>query len=128
MLEFQKKNEMRESDDFLEESDNESFTSAQEAEIANSIESNISDNLGTNHNLILSIILSLNTCYHVKLHNEETRRKYRQDIAAIFNNEIIDEERISQQINLCYEAFLEEIQLPNAIARNQVHKFLYSLI
>lgn len=126
MLKFQKNVDIKESKDFEQLAfADELFFSADESDNNSNTqeETNTLENFGTNHNLVLSVILALNTCYHVKLHNEETRQKYRQDIAAVFNNNLITEEVISEQINLCYEAFLEEIQLPNAIARNQERLF-----
>ena len=71
-------------------------------------------------NVIKSIILALNTSYHVGLKNEKTRKEYRNCISRSFNNRKIDENYISEVINECYEIFLDEICLPPAIARNQV--------
>ena len=71
-------------------------------------------------NLIRAIILSLNTCYHVGLQSEESRLEYRHSICEYFNNTSVTERFIANEINLCYEVFLDEIHLPNAIARNQV--------
>ena len=71
-------------------------------------------------NFTRAIILALNTCYHVGLQNEESRLKFRNSIAPIFKSQSIDANFISDEINLCYEVFLDEIQLPDAIARNQV--------
>lgn len=71
-------------------------------------------------NFIRAIILALNTCYHVGLQNEVSRERFRANIAPIFMSPSIDSNFISDEINLCYEVFLDEIQLPDAIARNQV--------
>lgn len=71
-------------------------------------------------NLINSIILALNTSYHVGLQNEETRLAYRTEISKSFENAEIDENYLTEVINNCYEIFLDEISLPAAIARNQV--------
>lgn len=67
-----------------------------------------------------AILLALNTCYHVGLQNEASRERYRTNIAPIFRNPSIDSDYINDEINICYEVFLDEIQLPDAIARNQV--------
>ena len=58
-----------------------------------------------NLNLITSIILALNTCYHVGLQSDVTRKEYRDKVCEIF---IIDNSRIRadyllEEINCCYE-------------------------
>jgi hypothetical protein len=67
-----------------------------------------------------ALILSLNTCYHVGLQSESMRNKYLDGIAALFKSRRITRNFMDREINACYEVFLDEIQLPNAIARNQV--------
>lgn len=80
--------------------------------------------IGSNENLLTSIILALNACYHVGLQTEESRTEYRQEISkslrTIFSQ--VDENYIAAEINFCYEVFLDEIHLPDAIARNQALK------
>ena len=73
-------------------------------------------------NLINSIILALNTTYHVGLQNEKTKLEYRVCIAQQFGIHEIDEKYITEVINSCYEVFLNEIKLPSAIAKNQALK------
>jgi len=75
----------------------------------------------------LTIILALNTTYHVGLQNEQTRLAYRNCISKSFENTEINETYITEVINNCYEIFLDEISLPAAIARNQV-KFHFDLL
>lgn len=78
--------------------------------------------------IIKSIIMALNTCYHVGLQSEDTRRLYRREIADCFRAfkavDLIqfDEAMIKEQVNSCYEVFLNEIKLPDAIAKNQALK------
>ena len=67
-----------------------------------------------------SIVLALNACYHVGLSNEDTRTEYRKRIASCFGD--THEDLIADIINQCYEVFLDEIDLPTAIARNQALK------
>jgi len=71
-----------------------------------------------------ALILSLNTCYHVGLQSESMRNKYLDGIAALFKSRRITRSFMDREINACYEVFLDEIQLPNAIARNQVNVWL----
>ena len=75
-------------------------------------------------NLSRALILSLNTCYHVGLQNEKMRRSYLDGIAPLFKSRHITSSYMDKEINVCYEVFLDEIQLPNAIARNQVTTWL----
>ena len=77
-----------------------------------------------NLNLTTAIILALNTCYHVGLQSDETRKDYRNKISENFyaNKQRITAEDILKEINYCYEVFLDEIKLPDAIARNQALK------
>ena len=70
----------------------------------------------------LSIILAMNVCYHVCLQSNETRKEYREGLAECFNDNQIDDESILDMIDSCYEVFLNEIKLPDAIARNQALK------
>lgn len=58
--------------------------------------------------------------YHVGLQSESMRNKYLDGIAALFKSRRITRSFMDREINACYEVFLDEIQLPNAIARNQV--------
>ncbi|CAF0824304.1 unnamed protein product, partial [Brachionus calyciflorus] len=74
-----------------------------------------------NENLISSLILALNACYHVGLQSEDSRRDYRRQISTCFPNNINDD-FILNEIDKCYEIFLDEIHLPDAIARNQALK------
>ncbi|RNA31081.1 E3 ubiquitin-ligase RNF213-like [Brachionus plicatilis] len=75
------------------------------------------------HELLLSsIILALNACYHVGLQSEESRKKYRIKISSCFDYHAIDQEYFLNEIDNCYEKFLSEIKLPDAIARNQALK------
>ncbi len=67
-----------------------------------------------------ALILSLNTCYHVGLQNEKMRKSYLDGIVSLFNSKYITRGFMEREINACYEVFLDEIHLPNAIARNQV--------
>ena len=78
------------------------------------------EDISLKENLINSIILALNTTYHVGLQNEHTKRAYRNCISDSFENHEINEKYITEVINNCYEIFLDEISLPAAIARNQV--------
>jgi len=87
----------------------------------------IVEDIGLTENLINSIILALNTTYHVGLQNEQTRLAYRNCISKSFENTEINETYITEVINNCYEIFLDEISLPAAIARNQV-KFHFDLL
>jgi hypothetical protein len=80
-----------------EESDQETMTSSSHRQ-------NLEDQ-SENLNLITSIILALNTCYHVGLQSDVTRKEYRDKVSEIF---IIDNSRISadyflEEINCCYE-------------------------
>ena len=74
--------------------------------------------------LIIATILALNTCYHVGLQSDQTRKEYREKISEIFMtvNSLITPDFILEEINYCYEIFLDEINLPDAIARNQALK------
>ena len=92
--------------DELDESDEE-FSDYSDEEV---------EETGSDMNLLRSIILSLNTCYHVGLQNEQIRREFRENVAPIFGNDKISPEFIAHEINICYEVFLDEIQLPNARA------------
>lgn len=77
-------------------------------------------------NLTSSIILALNTCYHVGLQSEESRKKFRIEVISKcfirngFNN--VNDNYILEVIDSCYDIFLNEIKLPDAIARNQALK------
>lgn len=75
-------------------------------------------------NLLGSIILALNACYHVCLQNEHVRKQYRQEISKHLRSTwpCVDDEYVMREIDLCYEVFLDEIHLPDAIARNQALK------
>lgn len=75
-------------------------------------------------NLLVSIILALNACYHVCLQNEHVRKQYRQEISKHLRSQwpCVDDEYVMREIDLCYEVFLDEIHLPDAIARNQALK------
>ena len=76
-------------------------------------------------NFIRSTILALNTCYHVGLQSENTREAYRTAISRCYtqnNQHQVTVEFILDEINTCYEVFLDEIKLPDAIARNQALK------
>lgn len=80
-----------------EESDQEIMTSSGRRQ-------NLEDQ-SENVTLITSIILALNTCYHVGLQSDVTRKEYRDKVCEIF---IIDNSRISaeyllEEINCCYE-------------------------
>ena len=74
----------------------------------------------TESKLIKSIILSLNICYHVGLQSEASREKFRENVIPVFKNRSITSDYMAKEIDSCYEVFLDEIQVPNAIARNQV--------
>jgi len=60
-----------------------------------------------NLNFTTSIILALNTCYHVGLQSDVTRKEYREKVSEIFlaNNHRINSEYILEEINYCYEVF-----------------------
>lgn len=77
-----------------------------------------------NDELVLnSIILALNACYHVGLQSEQTRLEYRNEILRLLRSSFkVDQNQIVDVINNCYEVFLDEISLPDAIARNQALK------
>ena len=77
------------------------------------------NNLKLSEDLLSSIILALNACYHVGLQSEESRENYRIKISECLK---IDQDYFLNEINKCYEAFLNEIKLPDAIARNQALK------
>ena len=75
-------------------------------------------------NFIISLILALNTCYHVKLQEEKSRFIYRHNMTTHlckFDQQVA-ETSIAKDIDYCYQVFLEDIQLPDAIARNQALK------
>jgi hypothetical protein len=78
-------------------------------------------NQRTNDDLISSIILAINACYHVGLQSDESRREYRHKITPCFPANV-DEDFILAEIDRCYEKFLDEINLPDAIAKNQALK------
>ena len=75
-------------------------------------------------NFIISLILALNTCYHVKLQDEKSRSTYRHYIATHLHmfDQQVTETKITKDIDYCYQVFLEDIQLPDAIAKNQALK------
>ena len=65
----------------------------------------------------------MNVCYHACLQNNEVRKDYRIGLANCFGNKNkLDEMFILNVIDSCYEIFLNEIKLPDAIARNQALK------
>jgi hypothetical protein len=71
----------------------------------------------------MSVILAMNVCYHACLQNNEVRKDYRIGLANCFGkNNKLDEVFILNVIDSCYEVFLNEIKLPDAIARNQALK------
>ncbi len=75
------------------------------------------------NNFNLSVILAMNVCYHACLQNNEVRKDYRIGLANCFGkNNKLDEVFILNVIDSCYEVFLNEIKLPDAIARNQALK------
>ena len=108
----------------LRDQDNEEmyFTGEDDSDDDSEIENDPADNQETS-DLFRSLILALNTCYHVGLQNEETRTKYLDCVAPIFKAKNITGKFMAKEINLCYEVILDEFQLPNAIARNQVTAF-----
>lgn len=74
-------------------------------------------------NLLGSIILALNACYHCGLQSEDTRREFRNEICNKLKNSYnVDEKYLRDEIDYCYEVFLDEINPPEAIARNQALK------
>ena len=75
-------------------------------------------NVSFKSDIINSIILALNTTYHVGLQNDETRIVYRKYISKSFENPQIYHIYIAEVINNCYEILLDEISLPAAITRN----------
>lgn len=84
----------------------------------------IENNLNADENIVLdSIILALNTCYHVGLQSRNTRSDYLKEIHQVINKKIkLTKDYIGEVINNCYELFLNEINLPEAIARNEALK------
>jgi E3 ubiquitin-protein ligase RNF213 len=75
------------------------------------------------NNFNMSVILAMNVCYHACLQNNEVRKDYRIGLANCFGkNNKLDEVFILNVIDSCYEVFLNEIKLPDAIARNQALK------
>lgn len=71
----------------------------------------------------LSVILAMNVCYHACLQNNEIRKDYRIGLAKCLESNFgIQEAFILNAIDSCYEVFLNEIKLPDAIARNQALK------
>ena len=89
-----------------------------------SITSTVSSQPAQQPNFIISLILALNTCYHVKLQDEKSRLNYRNCIATHLHmfDQQVTETKITKDIDYCYQVFLEDIQLPDAIARNQALK------
>jgi len=75
-----------------------------------------------NNSLVRSVILATSVCYHVCLQNNETREEYRKRIANCFKLKKVTSESIMNIINICHEVFLDEVRLPDAIARNQALK------
>ena len=74
------------------------------------------------NSLVRSIILATSVCYHVSLQSNSTREEYRNKLASCFKLRKITAESIMNLINICQEVFLDEIEKPDAIARNQALK------
>lgn len=68
------------------------------------------------------VILALNVCYHVCLQSNEARKAYRIEVTNCFKEKNINESYMLNEIDLIYEIFLDQIDLPDAIARNQALK------
>lgn len=118
--------ETNDNDDDEENEDGHDYEESEEEqeELVNPSVAAINPAIDSNENLLASILLALNACYHVGLQTEESRTEYRQEISkslrTIFSQ--VDENYIAAEINYCYEVFLDEIHLPDAIARNQALK------
>ena len=108
--------EQNESDEHEEEiisEQNESDEENQDYLTGEESETDTNDNQTEKLNFITSIILALNTCYHVGLQSDVTRKEYREKVSEIFlaNNHRISSEYMLEEINYCYEVFY--LKIPN---------------
>ena len=82
---------------------------------------------------LVSTLLALNTCYHVGLQSNLIRKKYREELAQVFNHfgyTHINEELIHKKIDKCYQVILDETldnlfqiqENRDAISKNQALK------
>jgi hypothetical protein len=106
--------ERDESDEHEEENiseQNESDEENQDYLTGEESETDTNDNQTEKLNFITSLILALNTCYHVGLQSDVTRKEYREKVSEIFlaNNHRISSEFILEEINYCYEVFYFKI-------------------
>lgn len=109
----------------LYESDYDPDTDGENEIIEVASSNSIASGDNNNKNILLSsIILALNACYHVCLQKEETRKEYREEMSKHLRTHWVHvtADYIKKEIDICYEVFLDEIQLPDAIARNQALK------